>query len=192
MLGSGPARVHLDVHVDDVSAETSRARRLGATHVRDGDGYTVLASPGGFAFCLVPDEGERTRPAPVGEPGARRLLDQLCVDIAPANFERETAFWEDLTGWLLATADAPEFTILGRAPGMPLRLLLQRRQEGDEPTRAHLDLACDDRSTEEIRHLDLGAGISDRREHWTVLRDPAGRLYCLTDRDPRTGVGSFR
>jgi len=23
---------------------------------------------------------------------------------------------------------------------------------------------------------------------WTVMRDPAGRIYCLTDRDPATGT----
>ncbi len=188
MLGTGPPRVHLDLHVDAVAVEAARARRLGATHVGDGDAYVVLASPSGFVFCLVPDEGEWIRPAPVGAPGTRSLVDQLCLDIAPADFERETEFWTDLTGWILATGSAPEFAVLGRAPGMPLRLLLQRRHEGAGPTRAHLDLACDDREAEEVRHQGLGAVLAGRRELWTVLRDPAGREYCLTSRDPGTGL----
>ena len=28
--------------------------------------------------------------------------------------------------------------------------------------------------------------------HWTVLRDPAGGVYCLTARDPGTGTLSAR
>lgn len=70
---------------------------------------------------------------------------------------------------------------------MPLRLLLQRRDDGDGPTRAHLDLTCDDPSAESFRHVALGATIERRHEFWTVLRDPAGRQYCVTSRNPDTG-----
>jgi len=30
----------------------------------------------------------------------------------------------------------------------------------------------------------LGAEVVRVAEHWTTLRDPAGLLYCITDRDP--------
>ena len=35
----------------------------------------------------------------------------------------------------------------------------------------------------------LGATVVARRAGWTTLRDPTGALYCVTDRDPRSGLG---
>jgi hypothetical protein len=70
---------------------------------------------------------------------------------------------------------------------MPLRLLLQRLDDEQYTVTAHLDLACEDRDTEAARHLGLGARPVRRTEHWTTLRDPAGRGYCLTRRDVETG-----
>src|SRR4051812_7423425 len=49
-LDDGPARVHLDLHVDDVDASAAQALALGATEVAQ-PGHVVLASPGGFPFC---------------------------------------------------------------------------------------------------------------------------------------------
>ena len=37
------------------------------------------------------------------------------------------------------------------------------------------------------RHVALGATVLAREEFWTVLADPAGLPYCITDRDPATG-----
>jgi hypothetical protein len=33
----------------------------------------------------------------------------------------------------------------------------------------------------------LGASVDSHGARWTVLRDPSGRRYCLTGRDPHTG-----
>ena len=52
---------------------------------------------------------------------------------------------------------------------------------------AHLDLGTTDRVAETERHLALGARIVAEVEFWTVLADPAGLAYCITDRDPATG-----
>jgi hypothetical protein len=71
---------------------------------------------------------------------------------------------------------------------MPLRLLLQRRDDSDGPARAHLDLACDDVDVLVGRHVELGATTIERFERWTSMADPAGLAYCITSRDPRTGV----
>jgi hypothetical protein len=35
------------------------------------------------------------------------------------------------------------------------------------------------------RHASLGARVTGRFPFWTVLADPAGREYCLVERDPR-------
>lgn len=48
------SRLHLDVLAADPAAEIARLTTLGATHVRDGDGYTVLADPEGNRFCVMP------------------------------------------------------------------------------------------------------------------------------------------
>jgi hypothetical protein len=33
----------------------------------------------------------------------------------------------------------------------------------------------------------LGAEVVSVNPFWTVLTAPGGQVYCLTDRDPRTG-----
>jgi len=73
---------------------------------------------------------------------------------------------------------------------MPFRLLLQLLGEETGPVRAHLDLATTDRDAEVKRHEALGAERIARHEHFTVLRDPADSPYCVTDREPETGMPS--
>ena len=53
--GERPARnrVHLDVNTSDRAGEVARLLALGATRVREGDGYTVLHNPEGNNFCVV-------------------------------------------------------------------------------------------------------------------------------------------
>jgi hypothetical protein len=71
---------------------------------------------------------------------------------------------------------------------MPLRLLLQKLDDAasGQPVRGHIDFACDDIETEVQRHTALGATFV-RHRSWITLRDPVGREYCVTDRNPFTG-----
>jgi hypothetical protein len=47
-----------------------------------------------------------------------------------------------------------------------------------------VDVGCaDDHATG--RHAALGARVTGAFAFWTVLTDPAGRPYCLVDRDPQ-------
>ncbi|MFW2333350.1 VOC family protein [Ilumatobacter sp.] len=186
----GPGGTHLDLHVDDIPASTAVAEDLGATRVAEHDGVTVLRSPGGLTFCLVAHHGESNRPAPVGRPGARTLVDQVCIDIAPDRFDTDCDFWAALTGWELADGREPEFRVLRRPPTMPLRFLLQRRGDADRGRDAecHLDLACDDVDLAERAHTVLGATLVKRNPWWAVMEDPAGLSYCLTARSPDTGL----
>ena len=55
VLGEGPARVHLDIHTSDRSAEVARLIRLGATLVDDGDHWAIMRDPAGLVFCVIPD-----------------------------------------------------------------------------------------------------------------------------------------
>lgn len=188
--GEGP-RVHVDLHVADVDAHVALARGLGARELHRED-HVVLASPGGFVLCLVRDGGERRRPEPVAAPGAGvQRVDQVCLDVPQGLLDTEVAFWSALTGWTARAGSRPEFTVLDRPDGIPLRLMLQRLGADDPRTSvgAHLDLACGPtRVAVAAAHRAQGARDVAEGHGWTVLRDPAGLAYCLTGRDPGTGV----
>jgi hypothetical protein len=198
--GSSPDRasIHLDVHLPsaaDIVPAAETAVSLGGRILhRSPHGYVVLRSPGGLTFCLV-HERLRERPAPSRWPddgGHDSLVDQVCLDTPPEDFERECAFWADLTGWELRSSAAhPELAHLARPDGIPLRVLLQRLEDDrGHLVSGHLDLASSDRAAETRRHERLGAVVEQVRPGpgWTVLTDPTGARYCITDRDPRTGL----
>lgn len=176
---------HLDLYVADPALAAGRATELGAGVVREVPGLIGLTTPAGQPFCLVRIESERRRARPRRWPaGQHSLLDQICLDIPAVAFADECRFWAELTGWPHGRSSA-EFVNLVRPANSPLRILLQQLGKDDAgPARAHVDLACDDVPTETRRHSELGAGVVRIAEHWTTLRDPAGLLYCITDRDP--------
>ena len=163
---AGGAGVHVDVH-------------------GPGQPYDVRRSPGGLPFCLV-DGSETVLPTPASwADGQRSVVDQVCVDIPPSVWDDECAFWSDLTGWEVFQGGRPEFRRLRVPPGQPLQVLLQRLDDDGGPVRAHLDLAADDRDAEVRRHEALGASVAAVHEGWTVMRPPAGPVYCVTRRAPR-------
>lgn len=186
----GESRIHLDLHVADAAAAAREAEELGARVVhRSEHGYVVVESPGGLTSCFV-HHPARTRTRPVAWPGGHRsLVDQVCLDVPPPRFEEEVAFWSALTGWDAGRSRvSADFVPLHRPEGHPLRFLLQRLGDDQPATTAHLDLATTDRAAETERHVALGATVEATYPVWTVLRDPAGSAYCLTDRDPETGM----
>lgn len=181
-LDSPTSGHHLDLHVPDPRAAADRAVGLGASVVADhGDGVVVVRSPVGLLLCFV-TEHESVVSTPVAWPGGRSQVDQVCLDVGPSSFDRERDFWEQLTGFTPSSTDLPELARLDG--GGPLRVLLQRLDADREPG-YHLDLAADDRTAEVARHVALGATVVDVRPQWTVLADPAGTAYCVTDRTPR-------
>ncbi|WP_307199236.1 VOC family protein [Nocardioides zeae] len=189
--GTGaPTRIHLDLHVPDPARAADRAVALGAEVVhRSPHGYVVLRSPGGLVFCCVAHAACLRAPAATWSDGSSSAVDQVCID-APAHLvDAERRFWADLTGWApQASSVSTAFSSLRRPEGQPIRLLLQRVEDDRPAVTAHLDVACSDRAAETARHRALGAELVAERERWTVLRDPSGAAYCLTDRDPVTGV----
>lgn len=53
-LGTGSARVHLDIDTDDLEAETARLESLGARRLRlVNDHWWVMEDPAGLPFCVV-------------------------------------------------------------------------------------------------------------------------------------------
>lgn len=177
---AGPPGVHLDLDSADRPALVGRSRALGATPAWSYHDVEVVRSPGGLTFCHTAVDGE---PA-LARDGAT-ILDQVCLDIPSSSWDAEVAFWQALTGREPEVGALPEFVRLvedGR-----VRLLLQRLDEEDGPVRAHPDLASADRRADTARHTALGARVRAEHDHWTVLEAPGGQVYCLTDRDPRTG-----
>ncbi|WP_239143666.1 VOC family protein [Actinoplanes philippinensis] len=178
VVGDGPARSHLDLHVDDIGEAAVRVVGLGAVEVADHGDVRVLRSPAGIVFCLVPWRGERVRPS-----GGVSVVDQLCLDVPAVAYEREVGFWSAVTGWAVRATDLPEFSYLQRPAGMGVRLLLQR--VGGEVAGVHVDFACSDVDAEMARHVEAGASVVRRVPgEWTTLRDPVGREYCVTGRAP--------
>jgi hypothetical protein len=187
-LEAGAGRLHLDVHVADPQGAAARAVDLGARLVAD-LGHVVMRSPGGFTFCYVTHPASAPAgPADWGD-GLRSAVDQVCLDIAADRWEEETDFWQAVTGWeLRVSRERSEFRRLIRPADQSLQILLQRLDEPSGVTRAHLDIATSDRERETARHVALGAEVLDDQPWWTVLRDPAGAAYCITDRTPETRV----
>ncbi|MFC4068479.1 VOC family protein [Actinoplanes subglobosus] len=178
VVGEGPARAHLDLHVDDIAVEARRLAGLGADPVADLGDVVVLRSPAGIVFCLVSWQGERVRPAAVTS-----VVDQVCLDVPVGVFAREAGFWVAVTGWALRETGLPEFAYLERPAGVAVRLLLQRIGSGRAGV--HVDFACVDVDAEVERHVALGASVVRRVPgDWTTLRDPLGREYCVTGRSP--------
>ncbi|MEU2031764.1 VOC family protein [Nocardia amamiensis] len=182
---TGLGGVHLDLDVDDIPSAVRTALDLGAELVANHPDYAVLRSPGGQTFCLTPSGRATSTPAPAvrAPDGTLSRLDQVCLDIGPADYEIETRFWTLLTGWTYRPGRLPEFARLRSEEQLPAHLLLQRLGE-DRPTSAHVDLAAEDIEATATWHESLGATVVRRHEHWIVLSDPGDALYCVTARDP--------
>ncbi len=66
-LGQGSARVHIDVHTDDLPAEIARLEKLGAERVQQAHSWQVMRDPAGLLFCVIPES-----PGTLNDGNARR------------------------------------------------------------------------------------------------------------------------
>lgn len=189
---SARSRIHLDLHIaadPGYPAVAKQAVSLGATMVHEAPHHVVLSSPGGYLFCLVRDHGESQRPTPHVTASGHALVDQLTLDVSASSFDAEVAFWSTLTGWTAHTGSRSEFVALERPAGMPLRLMLQRTSSAAPTVTSHLDLAAgQERLALVAEHETRGASLVCNGDLWSTLTDPGGSPYCLTDRDPVTGL----
>jgi hypothetical protein len=191
---------HLDLEFEDHAGAVELVRQLGGRIVRDDPPgrWSLVESPSGHAFCVTGWGGASRKPPPVwvgrldpvapndaSDTGNNRL-DQVCIDIAPEAFDAEVAFWSALTGWAARPGRYPEFHYLDAPPQLSIRILFQRLGSS-RPTSAHLDFACSDLPAVRAQHELLGARRVAEGPAWTVMRDPVGGVYCLTQRDPVTG-----
>lgn len=169
-VDDGPGGVHLDLH-------------------RPGQPFEVRRSPGGFTYCEVSEPLAQRPPVATWPGGHRSQVDQVSLDIAPAAYEAECAFWSEQLG--LPQRQSPyfeEFRTLVRPLEQPVRLLLQRVGDDRPEVTAHLDVYTSDRAAEVRRHEELGATVLREHSHFTVLTDPTGAAYCITPRNDETGM----
>lgn len=179
----GAGGVHLDLDAAGRARAQQRSLALGATQAWVYDEVPVMRSPGGFTFCHTLSSG----PASLSRTGDC-LLDQVCLDVPRTLWENEIAFWSALLDRPLQHRARPEFALLAPPNANGLRVLLQRTQSDAGRVTAHPDFAVTHRASEIRRHQGLGAQHLADHDHWTVMRAPYGQVYCLTDRNPRTGV----
>jgi hypothetical protein len=66
-LDQGPARVHVDIHTDDLPAEVARLEELGAEQVQQVHSWQVMRDPAGMLFCVIPEQ-----PGELNEDNAQR------------------------------------------------------------------------------------------------------------------------
>lgn len=54
-IGDSQARMHVDIHTDDLEAEVARLEALGAKREFQVHAWWILSDPAGLLFCVVPD-----------------------------------------------------------------------------------------------------------------------------------------
>jgi catechol 2,3-dioxygenase-like lactoylglutathione lyase family enzyme len=107
----------------------------------------------------------------------RILLREVVIDVPSEALAATRRFWAGaLDGTVRPLEEFPEFAALDDPAALPQ---VGFQDIGTAPARFHLDIETDDIEAEVSRLTGLGAVIEQRHEHWVVLRDPAGLLFCL-------------
>jgi hypothetical protein len=106
----------------------------------------------------------------------RVLLRLIVLDLAPGVHDSARTFWADTVGGRVTDGSSPEFSWIGGGASAA-HLLVQRLEDGS--SRLHFDLETDDIDAEVTRLERFGAERVERFEHWQVMRDPAGMLFCV-------------
>ncbi|WP_392541879.1 VOC family protein [Oryzobacter telluris] len=172
-------RLHLEVSGGDRQDEVvARVLELGGRHLDIGQRdvpWVVMADPEGNPLCVMEARPEYAASGPLSS------LPLDCADV-----ERDTRFWSELSGWLLAPSSMASALRHPSGRGPLLELCPELAPKGpDDKNRVHLDLrleASDDPDEVVTRLLDLGGsefhhGWGDLP--WRVFRDPSGNELCL-------------
>jgi predicted enzyme related to lactoylglutathione lyase len=179
-LSEGAPRYHLDLEAADRDAEVARLVQLGARQLaRSEDGYTVVEDPCGLPFCVI--DPDAAVPTPVaGRSGSRGYLDAVFLDVPAGRFEEQVGFWSSALGVGVERSEDPSwpYAMLRGVPGPGGELTLGV-QRIDGPARVHVDLSSPDVPAEVARLVDLGASPIGPIEHWVVMADPVGNLFCV-------------
>jgi hypothetical protein len=103
-------------------------------------------------------------------------LSKVVVDVPAAVHDAEVAFWTGALGTPLERYERfPEY----HGAGLPYGLGFLTQEIGSGSARVHLDIHTTDREAEVARLQALGAVLVDDGEHWAIMRDPAGLVFCV-------------
>ncbi|HYI53673.1 MAG TPA: VOC family protein [Microlunatus sp.] len=185
-IGDHGPRIHLDVEADDLDTTAARLTAIGARRGERAADWQPMSSPGGFPFCLVETHRESLAPVPSATRDGHRLrLVQVCLDVPQDHIDREVSFWRSATGWRFEPSPGTDFA--GKLVGddaSPVQLLIQRLDEPEGRTRAHIDLGTDDIDAAVDRLVETGATRGPTGRGWVVLTDPTGMVFCVTGNRP--------
>jgi hypothetical protein len=109
-------------------------------------------------------------------------IDKIVIDVAPADHEKELAFWAGVSGGPLTQgARYPEYHGTD-IPGQDIGLLVQRLEDG--ASRVHVDIHTTDVDAEVARLENLGATRVRQANSWWIMHDPAGLPFCVIPDGP--------
>ena len=121
--------------------------------------------------------------------GRTSYVDQVCLDIPPSRYDDELAFWADRHR--VAAARPSPGSTSSPADAGPRSSRSSCCCSGSTTSRARSPpTSTGPRPTTRPswpRTRRAGAEVQARFERWTVMRDPAGLTYCVTDVDRETG-----
>jgi predicted enzyme related to lactoylglutathione lyase len=108
----------------------------------------------------------------------RSRIGVVLVDHPEEAWEDALAFWAGVQGVtpVAEDEDMPEYRTLGRIGSLGF---VSQRTGAGTPPRVHLDIETDDVPAEVDRVLSLGATVLEERKGYTILKDPAGMVFCV-------------
>jgi hypothetical protein len=107
----------------------------------------------------------------------RILMRTVVLDFGSDVHDRARDFWKvALAADIRRGTKYPEYHVLEH-PAALGPVMVQDIGHGE--SRVHLDIESDDPTAEVARLVSAGASVLEQFEHWTVLRDPAGLLFCV-------------
>jgi hypothetical protein len=106
----------------------------------------------------------------------RSRIGIALIDHPEETYERAAAFWAAAVGGTVQDQDDGPYASLSTLPSVALEL--QRTGSGTRP-RVHFDIETDDVPAEVGRLVELGAGVVEERDDYTVLTDPGGMVFCV-------------
>ena len=108
----------------------------------------------------------------------RSRIGVVLVDHPEEDWEESLTFWAAVHGATPVAEDGEEseYRTIGRVGTL---LFASQRTGAGSPPRVHLDIETDDVPAEVARVLALGATVIEERKGYTILRDPAGMVFCV-------------
>jgi predicted enzyme related to lactoylglutathione lyase len=108
----------------------------------------------------------------------RSRIGLVLIDHPEEDWEEGLSFWAGVQGVTPTGEDEgmPEYRSLGTIGTVALE---SQRTGAGTPPRLHLDIETDDVPAEVARVLALGATVMEERTGYTILRDPAGMVFCV-------------